>query len=306
MDIVHTTASREPPRESDNGWRVRPMTRGDIKGAMTVIDAASASEDGSNQPRTPPSPEQLAARHRAHGRFVERDPAGAWVAVSDDDQVLGVAESIRRGDFWGLSMLFIHPEFQSRGVGRQLLDAALGYAAGARRRMIQSSTDPRAMRRYALAGLAMHPAAVVSGAPDRRAIPAGLVGREGNVDDLELVEEVEVHLGRSRTEDVAFVLGEERVQLEVVDQGIGRRGWALWHPGRLFMLGATDEDTAVSLLWRYLAGEEGDAVADGLTSNQDWAFSVAHAARLTLRVGGAMFVDGMAIPGPWIPSGWYF
>ena len=152
----------------------------------------------------------------------------------------------------------------------------------------------------------MHPAALGSGAPDRRAIPAGLIGRDGNEDDLELVEQVEVHLGRSRTEDVAFALGEERVQLEVVDQGIGRRGWALWHPGRLFMLGATDEDTAITLLWRYLAGEEGDAVADGLTSNQDWAFSVAHAARLTLRVGGAMFVDGMAVPGPWIPSGWYF
>ena len=72
------------------------------------------------------------------------------------------------------------------------------------------------------------------------------------------------------------------------------------------MLGATDEDTAGTLLWRYLAGEEGDAAFDGLTSNQDWAFSVAHAARLTLRVGGAMFVDGMEIPGPWIPSGWYF
>ena len=282
------------------------MTRGDIEEAMTVIDVASAAEEGSNQPRTPPSPEQLAARHRAHVRFVERDPAGAWVAVSDDDQVLGVAESIRRGDFWGLSILFVHREFQSRGVGRQLLDAALGYAAGARMRMIQSSTDPRAMRRYALAGLAMHPAAVVSGAPDRRVIPAGLVGREGDENDLELVEEVEVHLGRSRTEDVAFALREEHIHLEVVDQGVGRRGWVLWHPGRLFMLGATDEDTAVTLLWRYLAGEEADAVADGLTSNQDWAFSVAHAARLTVRVGGAMFVDGMSIPGPWIPSGWYF
>jgi GNAT superfamily N-acetyltransferase len=282
------------------------MTHGDIEGAIVVIEAANAAEDGSNQPRTPPGSAQLAARHRAHVRFVERDPAGAWVAVSDDDQVLGVAESIRRGDFWGLSMLFVHPAFQSRGVGRQLLDAALGYAAGARARMIQSSSDPRAMRRYALAGLAMHPAASVSGTPERRAVPTGLAGRDGNEGDLELVEEVEVHLGRSRTEDVAFGLWDDRFHLEVVEHGVGRRGWALWHPGRLLMLGATDEDTAGTLLWRYLAAEEGDALVDGLTSNQDWAFSVAHAARLTLRVGGAMFVDGMAIPGPWIPSGWYF
>jgi GNAT superfamily N-acetyltransferase len=282
------------------------MTRGDIDGAMTVIEAANAAEEGSNRRRTLPSPAQLASRYRAHVRFVERDPSGAWAAVSDDDQVLGVGESIRRGDFWGLSMLFVRPESQSRGVGRQLLDAALGYATGARARMIQSSTDPRAMRRYALAGFAMHPAAYASGTPDRRAIPIGLAGWDGDEDDLELVEEVEVHLGRSRTEDVAFGLEEDRIRLEVVDQGVGRRGWALWHPGRLLMLGATDEDTAGTLLWRYLAGEEGDAVVDGLTSNQDWAFSVAHAARLTLRVGGAMFVDGMTVPGPWIPSGWYF
>jgi GNAT superfamily N-acetyltransferase len=282
------------------------MTRHDIEEAMTVIEAANAANESSNQPRTPPSTAQLAGRYRAHVRFVERDPSGAWVAVSDDDQLLGVAESIRRGDFWGLSLLFVRPEFQSRGVGRQLLDAALGYATGARARMIQSSPDPRAMRRYALAGFAMHPAAFVSGTPDRRAIPIGMAGWDGNEDDLELVKEVEVHLGRSRTEDVAFGLEEDRIRLEVVDQGVGRRGWALWHPGRLLMLGATDEDTAGTLLWRYLAGEEGDAVVDGLTSYQDWAFSVFHGARLTLRVGGAMFVDGMAIPGPWIPSGWYF
>jgi len=282
------------------------MRRGDIDGAITVIEAANASEEDSEQPRSPPSAAQLAARHRAHARFVERDPDGAWVAVADDDEPLGVAESIRRGDFWGLSMLFVHPGFQSRGVGRQLLDATLGYASGARVRMIQSSTDPRAMRRYALAGLSMHPAAFVNGTPDRRAIPAGLAGRDGDKADLELVQEVELQLGRSRTEDVAFGLEDDRFRLEVVDEGVERRGWALWHPGRLFMLGATDEDTAGTLLWRYLASEEGAVVIDGLTSHQDWAFLVAHAARLTLRVGGAMFVEGMPIPGPWIPSGWYF
>jgi GNAT superfamily N-acetyltransferase len=282
------------------------MEHGDIEGAINVIEAANASEEESAQPQTAPSAAQRAARYRAHARFLERDPDGAWVAVSDDDEPVGVAESIRRGDFWGLSMLFVDPEFQSRGVGRQLLDATLGYASGAQVRMIQSSTDPRAMRRYALAGLAMHPAAFVNGTPDRRAIPADLAGREGDEDDLELVEEVELHLGRSRTQDVAFGLEDERFRLEVVDQGVERRGWALWHQGRLFMLGATDEDTAGTLLWRYFAGEEGAVVIDGLTSLQDWAFSVAHAARLTLRVGGAMFVDGMTIPGPWIPSGWYF
>ena len=245
-----------------------------------------------------------ARRTPASSSVTGRGP-GVAVAGGQGDEVVGVAESIRRQDFWGLSMLFVHPDFQSRGVGGALLQAASGYADGARVRMIQSSPDPRAMRRYALAGLSMHPAAELGGEPDRRAIPASLGGRSGCEDDLELVATVEAGLGRYRTEDVAFGLEDDRHRLDVVDEG-SRRGWMLWHPGRLVMLGASDEVTAATLLWRYLAGAESSALAHGLTSAQNWAFTVAHSARLTLRVGGAMFVDGMALPGPWIPSGWYF
>jgi GNAT superfamily N-acetyltransferase len=281
----------------------------DIGVAMGVIEAADAAAEaqGVHPPPTSSSSAQEDAHRKAHARFVERDGPGAWVAVGGQggDEVVGVAESIRRGDFWGLSMLFVHPDFQSRGVGGALLRAASGYADGARVRMIQSSPDPRAMRRYALAGLSMYPAAELGGEPDRRAIPASLGGRSGGEDDLELVAEVEAGLGRARTEDVAFGLEDDQHRLDVMDEG-SRRGWMLWRPGRLVMLGASDEATAATLLWRYLGQAEGSAVVYGLTSAQNWAFTVAHAARLTLRVSGAMFVDGMALPGPWIPSGWYF
>jgi GNAT superfamily N-acetyltransferase len=285
------------------------MRLDDIEAAMAVIEAADAVAvtQGVHPPRPPSSSAHEEARRKAHARFVERDGPGAWVAVADErgDEVVGVVESIRRQDFWGLSTLFVHPDFQSRGVGRALLQAASSYADGARVRMIESSPDPRAMRRYALAGLSMHPAAELGGEPDRRAIPVSLAGRPGDENDLDLVAMVEAGLGRGRTEDVAFSLEEDRHRLDVVEES-SRRGWMLWHPGRLVMLGASDEDTATTLLWRYLAGAEGSALVYGLTSVQNWAFTVAHAARLTLRVGGAMFVDGMALPGPWIPSGWYF
>lgn len=132
----------------------------------------------------------------------------------------------------------------------------------------------------------------------------GLPGRDGDADDLELIASVEAALGRSRTEDVAFGL-EVGNQLDVVEKD-GRRGWVLWQPGRLFMLGATDEETAATLFWRYI-GQSGDnVVVFGLTTAQNWAFDVAHQARLSLRVDGAMFVAGMAIPGLWMPSGWFF
>ena len=122
------------------------------------------------------------------------------------------------GTFWGLSMLFVHPEFQSQGVGGRLLEAAGGYVAGATQRMIESSSDPRAMRRYFLAGLAMHPAAEMRGQPDRRAIPHSLPGRSGDDRYSELVAEVEAQLGRSRTEDVAFKLTDGRCRIDVVDK----------------------------------------------------------------------------------------
>jgi GNAT superfamily N-acetyltransferase len=282
------------------------MTLDDVEAAMAVIEAADAAqaETDGNSPRTPPSDADVEATRLGHARFVQRDGPGAWVAVSDGN-VVGVAESVRRGSFWGLSMLFVHPEFQSRGVGGRLLEAAGGYAAGATQRMIESSPDPRAMRRYFLAGLVMHPAADVGGRPDRTAIPRSLPGRDGDEKDLEMVAEVEAQLGRSRAEDVAFALNDGRHRLDVVESDPGR-GWVLWRSNRLVMLGATDEQTAAVLLWRFLAGSEGEAMVDGLTAAQQWAFRVLHQARLTVRVRGALFVDGMSVPVPWIPSGWYF
>jgi GNAT superfamily N-acetyltransferase len=282
------------------------MALDDVEAAMAVIEAADAAqvEAGQLPPQTPPSDAQLESRRAGHARFVQRDGPGAWVAVSEG-HVVGVAESVRRETFWGLSMLFVHPEFQSRGVGTRLLEAAVGYAAGATQRMIQSSPDPRAMRRYFLAGLAMHPTAEMGGRPDHRAIPPSLPGRGGDEGDLELVAEVEGQLGRWRTEDVAFEVSDGRCRLDVVDSNPGR-GWVLWHPDRLVMLGATDEQTAAVLLWRFLAGSEGEILIHGLTASQQWAFDVLHQARLTAKIGGSLFVDGMAVPVPWIPSGWYF
>ena len=303
MDDV--TFSRDATADAV-GWDLRPMVLDDVEAAMAVVEAADAAlaETARTPPPTEPSDAQLEDRRVGHARFVQRDGPGAWVVVSDG-QVVGVAESVRRENFWGLSMLFVHPEFQSRGVGGRLLEAAMGYAAGATQRMIQSSPDPRAMRRYFLAGLAMHPTAEMGGQLDRRAIPPSLPGRGGDEGDLELVAEVEAQLGRSRTEDVAFGLSDRGCRLDVVDRGPGR-GWVLWRPDRLAMLGATDEQTAAVLLWRFLAGSEGEILVHGLTAAQQWAFDVLHRARLTAQIRGSLFVDGMAVPVPWIPSGWHF
>jgi GNAT superfamily N-acetyltransferase len=284
---------------------IRPMTLDDIDAVIGVVDAADAAAERSRgrEPETQ-SPERRTFVRRATARFVERDPGGAWVA-DDSGTVVGMAEAVRRGDFWGLSMLFVHPSAQSRGIGRRLLDAALTYADGVEVKMILTSLDPRAVRRYSGAGLALHPAVEAEGVVDRSSLPADLPGRPGAAADLDLVAGVDAGLRGSRVEDVEFVLSSGG-RMWVTDRGSGR-GYVVSREGRLVMLGATDEATASGLMWRYLAETEGKVFAWGLTAQQDWAVRVALAARLAVVPAGPLFVSGMPRPpGPWLPSGWYF
>lgn len=284
---------------------IRPMTLDDVEQVSAVVQAANdAEERQAGREPEPRTEEQEQRFHEGMRRFVERDPGGAWVAA-DDGSVVGMAEAIRRDHFWGLSMLFIEPGRQAQGIGRRLLDKTLEYAEGSTVRMIMTSEDPRALRRYSAAGLAIHPAVKAEGTLDRTAIPADLPGRTGTIDDLEFAVAVDATLDRDRSEDIAFLL-EHKTQMEIVDEG-SRRGFALHREGRPAMLGATDDETAATLLWRVLAAHTKDKVElYCLTAGQDWAVRVALAARLSVSGSGPLFVSGMQPPGPWLPSGWYF
>lgn len=284
---------------------VRRMAAADVDAVTGVVEAADEAADrAAGRTPEPRTPQRRAYFRAGMQRFVDRDPAGAWVAV-DGGTVTGMAEAIRRESFWGLAMLFVHPDAQGQGVGRALLDAALQYAEGATVRMILTSDDPRALRRYSRAGLAIHPAVEAEGSIDRTAIPTGLPGRDGDAGDLDLVAAVDTGLRGSRAEDVEYLL-RAGTALEVVDTASGR-GYAVHRDHHLVMLGATDDATAELLLWRVLA-QSGDRLEIwGLTAAQDWAVRVALAARLTVRGAGPLFLSGRPHPpGPWLPSGWYF
>lgn len=285
---------------------IRPMTSDDAEGVADVVRAADEDADRRAGREIEPQKDESRQRFLAGmRRFVDVDPGGAWVA-EDDDGVVGMGEAIRRGDFWGLSMLFVHPRAQSQGIGRQLLDKTLSYAEGARVRMIMASDDPRALRRYSRAGLAIHPGVEATGPVDRSKIPADLPGRDGTADDLDLVAAVEASLGRDRTDDVAAILELEGGFMDVVDLG-DRRGYGLQRDGRIVMVGATDTDTAALVLWRLLTKADKKAEVWCLTAAQDWAVKVLLEAGLAIKPGGSLFTSGIdPLPGPWLPSGWYF
>ena len=285
---------------------IRPMTADDAEGVHDVVEAAD--EDADRRAGREPEPSTDAGRARflaGMRRFVALDPGGAWVA-EDSEGLVGMGEAIRRDDFWGLSMLFVHPRGQSQGIGRQLLDKTLTYAEGARVRMIMASDDPRALRRYSRAGLSIHPGVEATGEVDRSKIPADLPGRQGSTADIDFIATVEKSMYRDRTDDVAAILEAGGGSLEIVDNG-DRRGYGMQRDGRMAILGATDDETASLVFWRLIAAAEKKAEVWSLTAAQDWAVKVALEAGLAIKPGGSMFTSGMdALPGPWLPSGWYF
>src|SRR5207247_1477052 len=83
------------------------------------------------------------------------DPDGYFCAV-EDGQIRGMVSALVRGRVWYLSMFFVLPGDQGRGLGRALLERALAYgeARGAEVRCTWATLDPRAQARYVMAGMA--------------------------------------------------------------------------------------------------------------------------------------------------------
>src|SRR6185369_1456267 len=73
----------------------------------------------------------------------------------EEGRIHGMVSALVRGRVWYLSMFFVLPGDQGRGVGRALLERALAYgeARGAEIRCTWATLDPRAQARYLMAGM---------------------------------------------------------------------------------------------------------------------------------------------------------
>jgi GNAT superfamily N-acetyltransferase len=82
------------------------------------------------------------------------DPDGYFCAV-EEGQICGMVSALLRGRVWYLSMFFVLPGNQDRGLGRALLERALAYGEqrGAEIRATWATLDPRAQARYVMAGM---------------------------------------------------------------------------------------------------------------------------------------------------------
>lgn len=250
-------------------------------------------------PGTWPDPSVGAIRVR---HLLRTDPAGS-IAAEAAGRLVGAALAIMRDGVWGLSLLVVHPAHQSAGLGRRLLAAALDYGAGMRGGIILASADARALRSYARAGFALHPAADARGVPQGVRRPDGV--REGRWPaDRALSEQVDRFVrGAAHGDDIGAMLAQGGGWL--VHEG---GGYAVYRSGAVRLLAATSEDVAAELLRAAIAtappGEP--ATVEFITAQQDWAVPVLVEAGLRLGVKDAVFVKGDVGPfRPYLPSGSY-
>jgi GNAT superfamily N-acetyltransferase len=111
----------------------------------------------------------------------EADPGeGAAPADPPAERVVAFASAVSRERLWYLSMLFVLPELQGAGVGRQLLARVLPEDDGVARATATDSAQPISNALYTTYGIAPRmPLLNLSGLPDRPAafgdLPSGVV-----------------------------------------------------------------------------------------------------------------------------------
>jgi len=89
-----------------------------------------------------------------------------WIAIDDaDGSMVGYSRSVERGGLIELSELFVRPDHQSAGLGRELIEKAFPAGRGDVRAVV-ATTDVRALARYYRAGTVVRfPIASMTGAP---------------------------------------------------------------------------------------------------------------------------------------------
>ena len=287
---------------------IRPMTTDDVAGVDEQKTATFEAQDREEGREPEPMPDDARERNAARLRHqLGTDPGGCLVAVSDG-RIVGHVVALLREHLWCLPMLHVHPQSQSGGIGRRLLDAALDYGRDAEAGIIMSSSDPRALRLYTTAGFDLHPGMEVSGRV-RRPPRAPADVRDGRDDDFALTVEVDRQVrGVPHGADGGDLrlfrdLGS---RFAVLDRG-DDRGYVLWREGRVVALAATTDTAACDLL-RHMLVTVGDDDIDiwAVTGAQQWAIRTAYDAGLVLKPGGALLTRGRLGPmTPYLASGVY-
>ncbi|HUY06291.1 MAG TPA: GNAT family N-acetyltransferase [Acidimicrobiales bacterium] len=267
----------------------RAMTHDDVTRVNEVWKAAIMPQMISrDQPsRSRSNREEEAALARFH-HLVSTDPKGVFVAT-DNTEIIGICQSLRRGGIFVLSRLGIAPDHQEQGIGRELLSLALAYADESDEQYIFTSLDPRAIHTYVREGFTLNPCVRLWGHNGDSDLPASI--RTGNRSDLDLIDAIDQkQRGVSRRKDLELWLQfESRVLID--DEG----GYLLFDDNRLISLCAQSIQIADRLLSTALRGALGNMPLEAawIVKEQQWAITAAMRSRATIEVHGAMLTKNV-------------
>ncbi|WP_338089746.1 GNAT family N-acetyltransferase [Nocardioides lijunqiniae] len=285
---------------------IRPMRPEDVADAERLSAESFLDLDRRMQRRDAPDPElRPPARREAWllrtRHLLETDPGGCWVA-DDDSGLIGMATSFVRDKTWCLATYAVRPGLQSRGIGRQLLEAALHHGRGCLRGMLSAGSDPRSARRYRLAGFTLHPQMHLTGTVDRSAIPVVERVREGSASDTDLMDSIDRQV-RDAAHGPDHPLMQRLWRPLVSDSTTGSGYAYVDGSGAVQLLAATTRATATRLLWAAVADGPAEQTIAHVTAANEWAIDVGMAARLELHSEGYLGLRGMSPPSPYVHSG---
>jgi GNAT superfamily N-acetyltransferase len=219
--------------------------------------------------------------------LLDTDPAGSFVAVDENDLVIGFAQAALREDLWVMAHLFVSPAGQGLGVGSKLLASTWAYGEGASSGIVASTPDPRAIRAYArLPGFEVHPMLQASGAIEDRRRPRLDGVREGTAADLDFAAHVDRSTrGAPHGPDLDYHLANGGTLLVLPD-----RGYAVVSQSGPDLVAALDDESGATLLKACLSicGNEGEVFVKRIGASHQWAIQVALDAGLALRPWGPL------------------
>ena len=230
--------------------------------------------------------------------LISTDPDGSFVATQDT-RIVGICLSSRRGKTFLLSRLGVAPDFQERGIGRELLRMALDYANGSDEQYIFTSRDPRAIHTYVREGFTLHPCLQLVGRQYAHDQIASIRG--GSSKDLDLIDAVDQETrGFSRRADLQHWF-EFDTSVLIDEEG----GYLFFDGKRLLSLCATSEDIAERLLSTALCGAFGNLPLDAhwIVREQQWTLRSAVRSKASISIHGAMLTRNVEqIVVPYLPN----
>jgi GNAT superfamily N-acetyltransferase len=149
----------------------RPATNDDLAACAAIW--RTSINDYTNRLNLPEIPDDLAAVLRLYAHLRSTDPDGFIVAEQVNGtgaaRIVAFVSSVRRGPLWFLSMLFVLPEMQGKGLGRALLERVMPPAGSASLATCTDSVQPISNALYASLGMVPRtPRLRLVGLPDRR------------------------------------------------------------------------------------------------------------------------------------------